>query len=234
MSETTKQWLERRKALVGRLQGRLPVPGSNPKTPDQARDTWISLSFLWIMPMWWHLQIELIITFSVESSGKWEQHWDKYHVRSYQSIPPSPILNHAYWYWVLAWAMCCFMMTDHVPSYQSIPPSPILNHTNWYWVLVWAMCYFMMTDHVPYYQSIPPSPILNHTYWYWALVLAMCCFMMTDHVPSFQIILHRPFSIIYIPSTKCICIYIYIYVYMKKPNTQYPIHKKDIKRSRFC
>ena len=44
MSETTKQYLERRKAVVGRLQGRLPVPGSNPKTPDQARDTWISLN----------------------------------------------------------------------------------------------------------------------------------------------------------------------------------------------
>ena len=49
MSETTKQWLEQRKAVVGQLQGRLPVPGSNSKTPDQARDTWISLNFLWIM-----------------------------------------------------------------------------------------------------------------------------------------------------------------------------------------
>ena len=30
------------------------------------------------------------------------------HVTYHQSIPPSPILNHAYWYWVLAWAICCF------------------------------------------------------------------------------------------------------------------------------
>ena len=30
MSETTKQYLERQKAVVGRLQGRLPVPGSGP------------------------------------------------------------------------------------------------------------------------------------------------------------------------------------------------------------
>ena len=82
----------------------------------------------------------------------------------------------------------------------------------------------MMTDHVPSYQSILPSSILNHAYWYWALVLAMCCFMMTDHVPSFHIILNRPFSIIYIPSTKCICIYVYIFMYIWKnpiPNTQY-------------
>ena len=76
------------------------------------------------------------------------------HVPSYQSIPPSSILNHAYWYWVLAWAICCFMMTDHVPSYQSIPTSPILNHAYWYWVLARAMCCFMMTDHVISYQSI--------------------------------------------------------------------------------
>ena len=57
------------------------------------------------------------------------------HVPYYQSIPPSPILNHAYWYWVLAWAMYFFMITDHVISYQSIPPSSILNHAYWYWVL---------------------------------------------------------------------------------------------------
>ena len=82
----------------------------------------------------------------------------------------------------------------------------------------------MMTDHVPSYHSILLSSILNHAYWYWALVLAMCCFMMTDHVPSFHIILNRPFSIIYIPSTKCICIYVYIFMYIWKnpiPNTQY-------------
>ena len=82
----------------------------------------------------------------------------------------------------------------------------------------------MMTDHIPSYQSILLSSILNHAYWYWALVLAMCCFMMTDHVPSFHIILNRPFSIIYIPSTKCICIYVYIFMYIWKnpiPNTQY-------------
>merc|ERR1712015_296025 len=30
------------------------------------------------------------------------------HVTSYQSLPPSSILNHAYWYWVLAWVICCF------------------------------------------------------------------------------------------------------------------------------
>merc|ERR1711894_425433 len=63
-------------------------------------------------------------------------------------IPTSSILNHAFWYWVLAWVICCFMMTDHIPSYESIPPSSILNHALWYWVLAWVICYFMMTDHV--------------------------------------------------------------------------------------
>ena len=45
MSETTKEYLERRKAVVGRLQGRLPVPGSNPKTLAQVGATWLNLNF---------------------------------------------------------------------------------------------------------------------------------------------------------------------------------------------
>ena len=43
-------------------------------------------------------------------------------------IHPSSILNHTFWYWVLAWVICCFKMTDHVPSYEGIPPSSILKH----------------------------------------------------------------------------------------------------------
>ena len=112
------------------------------------------------------------------------------HVPSYQTI-----LNHAYWYWVLAWAICCFMMTDHVPSYQSIPPSPILNHTYWCWASVLAMCCFMVTDHVISHH--PPSSILNHVYTY----IHTCIY---------------PNIYLYI--------YIYTYVYMKNPipNTQFP------------
>ena len=45
MSETTKEYLERRKAVVGRLQGRLPVPGSNPKTLAHVGATWLNLNF---------------------------------------------------------------------------------------------------------------------------------------------------------------------------------------------
>ena len=127
--------------------------------------------------------------------------------------------NHAYWYWVLVWAMCCFMMNDHVPSYQSIPPPSILNHVYWYWVLAWAMSFFMMTDHVISYQSLPPSLVLNHAYWYWVLAQAICCFMMTDHVIS-----HHP---MYIPQypifIRYVYIYLCIYVYTPISNTQYPI-----------
>ena len=31
-----------------------------------------------------------------------------YHVPSYESIHPSSTINHAYWYWVLVWVICCF------------------------------------------------------------------------------------------------------------------------------
>ena len=55
------------------------------------------------------------------------------HVQSYQNIPPSSILNHAYWYWVLAQAICCFMMTDYAPSYQSIPPNSNMHIGIGYW-----------------------------------------------------------------------------------------------------
>ena len=98
------------------------------------------------------------------------------HVILYQSLPPSFILNHTYWYWVLARALCNVMMTDHVPSNQSMLPSSILNHAYWYWVLARALCYFMMIDHVPSNQSILPSSILNHAYWYWVLAWVICCF----------------------------------------------------------
>ena len=30
-------------------------------------------------------------------------------------------LKHAYWYWALVWALCCFMMTDHVISHVYTP-----------------------------------------------------------------------------------------------------------------
>ena len=101
-------------------------------------------------------------------------------------------------------------MHHHIKAYLHT------HHAYSYWALVWAMCFFMMIDHVISHH--PPFSIYR------------CVYICTMYIV--QIYVYTP-----IPNTQYICIYIHIYIHMYiciYPNTQYPIPKKDIKRSRFC
>ena len=73
---------------------------------------------------------------------------------SYQSIPPSPILNHTYWYWALVLAMCCFMITDHVISHH--PPLSILNH-----IYTYICTYMYIPQYIFITMYIWKNPIPN-------------------------------------------------------------------------
>ena len=140
------------------------------------------------------------------------------HVPSYDSIHPSS----TYWYWVLAWVICCFygdcpctIIWKHTSIIHTLSHIMVLGLDLGHMLFLWCMT----NDHVPSYASIPPSSILIHTYWYWVLAWVICCFYGD-----------WPYVYMYVHSAHMyICIvYMYRYISYICIYTQYPIPNKKI------
>ena len=109
------------------------------------------------------------------------------HVPSYESIHPLSIFNHTYWYWVLAWVICCFYgdwpcTVIWKQTFITHTPSGILvlgfgsGHMLFLW---WLSMYRHMKPniHTPY--SITHIGIGS-----W--LVSYVVFMGTDHVPTYE------------------------------------------------
>ena len=119
-----------------------------------------------------------------------------YHVPSYESTHPSSILNDTYWYWVLAWVICCFYCDCpctviwkhtsiiHTQSHIMVL-GVILGHMLFLW---WMTMYSHMKAYIHHPYSITHIGIGS---WLGPYVV----FMVTDHVPSYESI--HPSSILH-------------------------------------
>ena len=77
------------------------------------------------------------------------------HVPSYESIHPLSIFNHTYWYWVLAWVICCF--------YGDWPCTVIWEHTSIIHTQSHIMVLGLGLGHVLFFGVWPCTFIWQHT-----------------------------------------------------------------------
>ena len=161
--------------------------------------SWLrSCVIFWCMTMYLHLTayIHHPYSFTHIGIGSWLGSYVvimvTYHVPSYESIHPSSTINHAYWYWVLVWVICCFNGDRSCTVIWEHHPYSITHIGIWSWlgscvVFRWFTMYRHMKAHIHHPYSMTHIDI---GFWLGSYVV----FIVTVHVPSYESI--HPSSIL--------------------------------------